>query len=88
MPRSLHISIKDLQDFPKIPIELMDRLINLVLRYFEEVTSELQVFVTLPVCVGSYIGFKSNCKLDDIDRSRSNAEKQIGTQQVPCQNAR
>ena len=36
IPRSLHISIKDLQDFPKIPIELMDRLINFVLRYFEE----------------------------------------------------
>ena len=30
------MSIKDMQDFPKIPIELIDRLINLVLRYFEE----------------------------------------------------
>ena len=28
--------MKELQDFPKIPIELMERLMNLTLRYFEE----------------------------------------------------
>ena len=36
IPRSLLISMKVLQDFPKIHIELMERLITLVLRYFEE----------------------------------------------------
>ena len=36
IPRSLHISIKYLQDFPKIPIELMDWSMNLILWYFEE----------------------------------------------------
>ena len=39
----------------------------------------------LPICVDGYIGFKSNGMLDDIDRSSSNAEKQLRTQQVKMQ---
>ena len=30
------MAIKELQDFPKIPSELIERLMNLTLRYFEE----------------------------------------------------
>ena len=30
------MAMKELQDFPKIPSELMERLMNLTLRYFEE----------------------------------------------------
>ena len=46
----------------------------------------MQVFIALPICVQVYISFKSNGKLDDIDRSRSNEGKEIGAQQIPCQN--
>ena len=48
----------------------------------------MQVFIALPICVQVYISFKSKGKLDDIDRSRSNAGKEIGPQQVPCQNCK
>ena len=34
--RSLHMAMRELQDIPKIPSELMERLMNLTLRYFEE----------------------------------------------------
>ena len=34
--RSLHMAMNELQDFPKIPSELMERLMKLTLRYFEE----------------------------------------------------
>ena len=30
------MAMKELQDFPKIPSELIERLMNLTLRYFEE----------------------------------------------------
>ena len=30
------MAMKELQDFPKIPGELMERLMNLTLQYFEE----------------------------------------------------
>ena len=30
------MAMKELQDFPAIPSELMERLLNLTLRYFEE----------------------------------------------------
>ena len=55
---------------------------------WREIMSELQVFIALPICLDVNICFKSNGKLDNLDRSRSNGEKQIGVQLVPCQNAR
>ena len=66
----------------------MDRLINLILRYFEERSRVscryLLRFLSalMDILVSN---FKSNGILDDIDRSRSSADKQIGTQQVKMQ---
>ena len=34
--RSLHISVNDLHELPKIPKELIERLINLIQRYIDE----------------------------------------------------
>ena len=34
--RSLHISVNDLHEVPKIPKELIERLINLTQRYIDE----------------------------------------------------
>ena len=50
--------------------------------------SEMRIFIALPICVPVYVSFKSNGKLDDIDSSRSNAGKEFGAQQVPCQNCK
>ena len=59
------MEIKEMQDFLKIPSELMERLMNLTLRYFEDRSRGSCTYLSLSLSVYIDASFKSNSEFHD-----------------------
>ena len=84
------MALKELQDFPKIPSELMERLMNLTLRYFEERSRVSRMYLSFFLSAFRLM-LVSNPTVSSmiyIYSSRANGDKNVRPQAITSYDAR
>ena len=84
------MAMKELQDFPKIPSELMERLMNLTLRYFEERSRVSCMYLSffLSVFRMMLVSNPTVSSMRYIYSSRANGDKHVRPRVVTSYDAR
>ena len=81
------MAMKELQDFPKIPSELIERLMNLTLRYFEERSRVSCIYLSFFLSAFRLMLVSNSTVSSMIYSSRANGDKHVRPQVVTSYDA-
>ena len=82
------MAMKELRDFPKIPSELMERLMNLTLRYFEERSRVSCMYLSFFLSAFRLMLVSNPTVSSMIYSSRANGDMHVRPQVVTSDDAR